>query len=50
MLDLRSSECFSSLPAIIQESIIQSGVEFKNEKELKQFVSEYNVKNNKNKK
>lgn len=41
MLDLRNCEYFYSLPVLIQETIMQTGLEFKNEEELRQFASEY---------
>lgn len=43
MLDLQNSQCFDSLPAFLQESIMQSGMEFETEEELRQFAQKYNV-------
>lgn len=38
--DLMKSEFFNSLPVHIKESIMQSGIDFKDENELKKFAAE----------
>ena len=38
--DPRTSKYFNSLPIIVQESIMQSGMTFDNDEEIRNFVSE----------
>lgn len=38
MLDLKNSNYFNKLPKMTQESIMQSGINFKTEAELRNFV------------
>lgn len=44
MLNLQESRFFNSLPELIKESIMQCGIDFQNEAELQQFVSNVNKK------
>ena len=39
MDNLTNNQYFSSLPIHIQEAVMQSGLDFYNEEELRQFVS-----------
>ncbi len=42
--EVADSRYFSTLPKFIQESIMQSGLEFKSEEEIKKFVSQLESK------
>lgn len=42
MLDFNSSPYFQSLPPFVQESIMQSGLSFKNEEDLRKFAENFN--------
>lgn len=39
MINLKESQYFNSLPKMIQESIIQSGIQFDTEDEIRKFVT-----------
>lgn len=40
--DFRNSQYFNELPVYMQESIMQSGITFKNEKEIQKFIETLN--------
>lgn len=42
--DVQGQQYFASLPAYIQESILQSGVKLQTEEEIRQFVENLNQK------
>lgn len=39
IMDLQNSQFFNSLPTFVQESAIESGINFQSEEELQQFAS-----------